>query len=504
VTNRFFPEIYYNWLSLFGGFIAAVALALILLFFGISMIFEFVANPYLGIVQFLILPVIMFFGLCLIPLGAFRIRRRIRKGKQGELHGWPLIDLNHKSHRNAVGIFAFGSILVILVSAVGSYQAFHYSESVEFCGKTCHEVMKPEYTAYQNSPHARVPCASCHIGPGAGWFVRSKLSGAYQVYAVLANNYPKPIPTPIKNLRPAQETCEQCHWPEKFFGAQEKRFNHYMYDEKNTHWPIDMLMKTGGGDLKTGQAQGIHWHMNTGFKIEYIGRDEKAQDIPWVRATELFTGRVTIYQNQQKPLTEEELANKLPRTMDCMDCHNRPSHIFDSPDHAVDIALLTDKVDKTLPKLKSVAVEAMSGEYATEKEAFHAIATKITEFYQTEYPALYQEKKKVIDDAILALQRSFSQNIFPEMKVRWTEYPGNLGHFASPGCMRCHNDVLASDKGLKITTDCNTCHSILSQGSGDMAEVSSSESGLEFVHPEDIGEEWKETGCFECHDGTQP
>ena len=177
-----------------------------------------------------------------------------------------------------------------------------------------------------------------------------------------------------------------------------------------------------------------------------------------MRATELATGRVTVYQNQQEPLTEEELETRQPRVMDCMDCHNRPSHIFDSPDHAVDIAILTEKVDRSLPKLKNISVEAMSEEYATEKEAFHAIATKITEFYQTEYPDLYQEKKKIVDDAILALQRTFSQNIFPEMKVRWTEYPGNLGHFASPGCMRCHNDVLASDKGLKMTTDCNACH----------------------------------------------
>jgi hypothetical protein len=187
-----------------------------------------------------------------------------------------------------------------------------------------------------------------------------------------------------------------------------------------------------------------------------------------------------------------------------MDCHNRPSHIFESPDRAVNLALLTDKVDKTLPEIKKIAVSAMAGEYATEQEAFHAIATQITEFYQTDYPELYKEKKSSIDAAILAIQHSFSQNIFPEMKVRWTEYPSNLGHFTSPGCFRCHNDYLQSDKGLKMTTDCNACHTILSQGSGEMAEVATSEAGLEFVHPEDIGDEWLETGCFDCHTGTAP
>ena len=184
-----------------------------------------------------------------------------------------------RSHRNAATIFAFGTVLVIFVSAVGGYQAFHYTESTEFCGATCHDVMYPEYTAYKHSPHARVACVECHIGPGADWWVQSKLSGAYQVYAVIADVYPRPIPTPIENLRPAQETCEQCHWPQKFFGGQQKRFNHYMYDEANTPWPINMLIKTGGGNPRTGQAEGIHWHMNIKNNVEYIARDEERQEV---------------------------------------------------------------------------------------------------------------------------------------------------------------------------------------------------------------------------------
>ncbi len=98
--------------------------------------------------------------------------------------------------------------------------------------------MEPEHTAYQNSPHARVKCVDCHVGSGAGWYVRSKLSGAYQVYAVLANVYPRPIPTPIKNLRPARETCEQCHWPSHFSGQKEVINTYFKSDEQNTRWTI--------------------------------------------------------------------------------------------------------------------------------------------------------------------------------------------------------------------------------------------------------------------------
>jgi hypothetical protein len=502
--DRKLPLAYYNWISVIGAYVASVSLLLIILFLGISVFFEFASNPYLGIIQFLVLPALLMFGLVLIPFGAWRQRRRIRKGIGEERRQWPRIDFNMKSHRNAAMIFAFGSVLVVFVSAVVSYQTFHYTESVEFCGTTCHIVMKPEYTAYQNSPHARVACAACHIGAGANWYVKSKLSGAYQVYATIVNNYPRPIPTPVANLRPAQETCEQCHWPEKFFGAQQKRFNHYEYDETNTAWPIDLLIRTGGGDPNTGQAHGIHWHMNIQNKMEYIARDEKRQDIPWVRMTDRTSGRVIVYQNKDNPLSADSITPANIRTMDCMDCHNRPSHIYHSPDYTLDEALLTGRVDASLPSIKEKAVAAMAKEYATDDEARHAIATEIADYYQSSYPEIYASRKAQIDASILAIQDVFSQNIFPEMKVRWDKYRSNLGHFESPGCFRCHNTAMVGEKDQPITTDCRACHNILSQGSGERTQFATNGDGLDFVHPVDIDDAWKETGCFECHSGVQP
>ena len=499
-----FPTAYYNWISIFGAYVASVAVLLIILFLGISFFFDFASNPYLGIVQFLILPGLMVLGLILIPLGAWLHRRRMRKSGVEDRRRWPRIDFNQRSHRNAAAIFAFGSIIVIFVSAVGSYQTFHYTESVEFCGKTCHDVMLPEYTAYQNSPHARVACVACHIGPGAGWWVKSKLSGAYQVYAVIVDNYPKPIPTPVSNLRPAQETCEQCHWPEKFFGSQQKSFQHYMYDENNTSWPINMLIKTGGADPSSGMAHGIHWHMNIQNKIEYIARDEKRQDIPWVRVTDRTTNRVSVYTNTDNPLTEEEIAAAEPRVMDCIDCHNRPSHIYNSPDHEVDMLLVSGRADSSLPDIKRIAVEAMAKVYETTEEAKAGIATRLSDYYEKQHPDIYQAKKESIDHSIEAVQYSFTQNIFPEMKARWDAYPSNLGHFISPGCFRCHNSSMVNETGNAVNTDCTACHLIIEQGSGDRAQVSPATKGLEFEHPEDIDEAWREMGCFECHSGTQP
>jgi hypothetical protein len=498
-----FPRFAYNPISIVGALIAVTATIVVLLLFVLSPL-GVGHNPYIGIIHFLVLPGFLWLGLVLIPIGMYRQWRAWKRGSRVVAPEWPQIDLNQARQRNAFFVFVFGTIVFVLLGLVGAYQGYEFTETVGFCGTTCHRVMKPEHTAYQNSPHARVRCTACHVGPGAGWYVKSKLSGAYQVYAVLADVYPRPIPTPVRNLRPAQETCEQCHWPEKFFGSQQRQFNNYMYDDENTHWPVNLLVKIGGGDPKTGQTAGIHWHMNIGVRVEYIARDEARQDIPWVRVTDRTTGRVTVYQDSESPMSEEEIASASPRLMDCMDCHNRPSHNYRPPDHAINTAILTQKIDRGLPAIKRIAVEAMAAEYETEEGALVGIANAITEFYSKEYPDVYRSRRTDVDAAILAAQEAYSQNIFPEMGVRWSKYPDNIGHLIYPGCMRCHGGRHRSDEGVAITSDCRACHTILSQGTGDRAQVATGPEGLDFVHPEEIDDAWREMGCFECHDGTQP
>lgn len=497
------PRLAYNWLSTIGAIIATITglLILVMLFITITAHIE---NPYLGIFIYMVLPPFLIVGLLLIPIGMWRQWRRVQRGEAEAELKWPYIDLNKRSHRNAFLIFVVGTLIFIVVGSVLSYQAYHFTESVSFCGTTCHSVMSPEHVAYQNSPHARVACTECHVGSGAGWYTKSKLSGLYQVYAVIANVYPRPIPTPVRNLRPAQETCEQCHWPRQFFGAQQRQFNHYMYNDSSSYWPINLLIRTGGGDPKTGQVAGIHWHMNIGFRVEYIARDEKRQDIPWVRVTDRQTGRTTVYQDETNPLKPEEVAAATPRTMDCMDCHNRPSHIYLSPDQAIDLNILTGRIDGSIPQIKKVAVENMAEEYSSGDSAKIQIANTITDYYRLNYADYYRENRVKIDDAILAVQDAFSQNIFPQMKVRWSEYPSNIGHFYSIGCMRCHLGNHKNEDGIAITHDCYSCHAIISQGTGALAQISMARNGLEFQHPEDIGDAWKETGCYECHSGTQP
>ncbi len=340
---------------------------------------------------------------------------------------------------------------------------------------------------------------ACHIGPGADWFVKSKLSGLYQVYATLADKYPRPIPTPIKNLRPARETCQQCHWPEKFFGARRVVNPHYLSDEANTPSPITLLINIGGGDDEHGRQEGIHWHMAVANKVEYIARDDARQQMAWVRVTGR-DGKSVEYNDAADPLTPEERAAAQPRTMDCMDCHNRPSHRFRSPVRAVNDALSAGRIDVTLPYIKREAVKALDAEYPDTPTALKSIDEKIRTFYAENYPQLSKDRPQDVDAAIEALRDIYGKNFFPEMKVTWRRYPDHIGHSQSPGCFRCHGSGLTSAEGKTITKDCNACHAILSQGAAAGQKTLSPE-GLVFQHPVDIGGMEQDGNCTACHSG---
>jgi hypothetical protein len=497
------PESSRNWLTLTGATIALISLFMIIFLFAVTSILNQNAS-YIGLVIYILLPAIMITGLLLIPIGMIFTSRRRRKESKKEKPAWPRIDLNDIRHRNAFFIFTVGTTIFLFLSAIGSYEAFHYTESVPFCGTVCHQVMHPEYTAYQNSPHARVACVDCHVGTGADWYVRSKLSGLYQVYATTFNLYPRPIPTPIENLRPARETCETCHWPEKFYARKLRIERHYLNDEENTPWDIHLTVKIGSEYSALGLVEGIHWHINPNVKIEYITTDEKHLSIPWVRYTDVKTGETVIYQDEEGALDENELKNYDIHTMDCMDCHNRPSHSYQPPAYFVNEAITADVIPNDLPEIKSQAMEICAEEFETTAEAISYIDETLTTYYTENYPELLEKKPQIVDRAINGLQNVYRKNIFPEMNVRWSAYPNQIGHLEFDGCFRCHNDRHTSEIGQIITKDCDLCHSIIAQGTpGEMTASSHGES-LTFQHPVDIDMVWQESLCTDCHTGLNP
>jgi len=483
-----------NYISLSGLVIVALALANIIVLVLIDLTSSR-SSPYIGLLAYMVLPVFLVLGLVLISVGIWRERHRRLTATAGEpmrLH----IDLTDPGHQSRLIFFGATVVVFTLLSAFGSYHAYHFTETTSFCGELCHTVMHPESVAHDHSPHARVACVDCHVGAGASWYVKSKLSGARQVVKTILNTYPRPIETPVANLRPASQTCEQCHWPRNFWGAQLKVFNHFAFNEENTPRQVRLLIKTGGGDPKAGLGvAGIHWHMNIANKIEYRS-DEKRQDIPWVRMT-APDGTVTEYTTSEA--TDESTAGLEQRRMDCVDCHNRPTHRYNPPDLSVDQAMAANRISPTLPWAKKVAVEALTADYKSTDEAVASIAQNIQQFYQEKYPKLALSRAGDVQNMVEETKRIFRENIFPEMKVDWRTHPDNVGHHYYKGCFRCHDGEHKSASGKTITKSCTACHTMLSQETGVLPVAVVTAQAI-FEHPIDIGE-LTEVNCADCHTG---
>ncbi len=415
-------------------------------------------HPYTGIVFFLFLPAVFLLGLLLMPVGALWRRHKLRAA--GQLPDeYPQIDLRAPTLRRALLLVGGATFLNVGIMGTASYRGIEYMDSVQFCGLTCHTVMAAEYTAYQNSPHQRVACVQCHIGPGAPWFVRSKLSGVRQVFAVTFHTYSRPIPSPVHNLRPARDTCEQCHWPQRFSGDKFLVCTKYSEDEKNTPLTTVLVLKIGGHTWQG--AVGIHGrHLDTDERIRYISIDSGRQVIPRVAYLD-DTGKTVEFISSEVKTTPEQLARGEHRTMDCVDCHNRPTHAFQMPERAVDQEMYEGRISPQLPYIKKKAVELLRAEYADRGTARQRIISALTEFYRTSYPDTYRGHRALVETAGEQVAAIYLRNVFPQMKVTWGTYPNNVGHEDFLGCFRCHDGNHASSDGRTLTNDCTACHTIL-------------------------------------------
>jgi nitrate/TMAO reductase-like tetraheme cytochrome c subunit len=481
------PSHFKNWLSLAGAITALGSLFAFVFLVAIDT-FTHARNPYVGILTYIVAPAFLILGLGLIFAGWWIRRRQARRHLEGDALPALSIDLSRPRDRHYLVVFGSGAVVFLLLTAFGSYQTYHFTESVEFCGETCHGVMQPEFTTYHHSAHARVSCAECHIGSGASWYVKSKISGSYQVYATLFAKYERPIRTPIRNLRPAQETCERCHWPEKFTGNLDRSYVHFLSDKNNTPYTVRLSLRVGGGQSGQGFFGGIHWHMNVANKVEYYASDPQRQTIPWIRMTSLSNGEVRVYRS---PDFKGNPPAGAIRVMDCIDCHNRPAHAFDTANEAVEIDMALGKISTALPYIKRTAVEALTAKYADVNQALEGIATTLR--------AKYHEGDELAP-TIAAAQRIYQENFFPQMRSDWRTYPNNIGHKDWPGCFRCHDNKHHTADGQESirSSDCNACHSILAQGRGeDLLKLTP--QGTIFKHPG--GDYDSDLTCSDCHNG---
>ncbi len=343
--------------------------------------------------------------------------------------------------------------VITLIALVAFAYTWEYTNSPDFCGTTCH-TMPPEYSAYLVSPHARVACVECHIGRGfIATRITRKAGDLRHVLDTLFRRYEFPIYA--KTLRPARETCEKCHYPEKFSDDSLREIKRFANDADNTPYSIYLTLKTGGGSKRQGLGRGIHWHIEN--KVLFLAIDPLEEQIPYVRVEE--NGKVTEYVDIDADIDPAQIDPRQLREMDCITCHNRITHLVLTPEDTVDQLLARGLISTAIPEIHRKAVEVYSQIFETTEQGLNHIAG-LAGYYKVVYPQFYAQNKELIDQAIRALQDAYARSVFPEQKSDWTTHPNNVGHKDSPGCFRCHDGKHLDTQGQAIRLECNLCHSI--------------------------------------------
>jgi hypothetical protein len=435
-----------HWLSLAGAALVATA-AISVLFVESHEIRGHADNPYVGILVFLIIPFVFFAGLALIPVGMYLGKREIRAGLAAS-------PFDRKVALRRIALFlGITAVINVLLGTQLTYRAVEYMETPNFCGSSCH-TMKPEMSAYAYSPHSRVECVDCHVVPGASGWISSKMNGTRQLIQTMFNSAPRPIPSALASNRlvPNSETCENCHWPQKFGGVRFRLFSKFAEDESNTRTDTVMLMMVGGERIA-----GIHdAHLAPGVHIRFAAADAARQSIPWVEYRNGSTNQTRTYVSPDPP---GEPRGQLPKyEMQCVDCHNRPTHTFELPERAIDKALAFGEIPSGLPFIKKEGVQLLKTDYRTSEDAAEKLPAGLINYYRQNYPEIYASRPGDIRLAAKTVLAIYNRNVFPDLKVTWGTYPNNLGHTDFPGCFRCHDGSHTTRDGTAITQDCTACH----------------------------------------------
>ncbi len=416
-----------------------------------AMFLDLLDNPYAGLVVFIGLPGIFVAGLLLIPIGMRLQRKALAEGRA--LEDWPVFDFRQPhTRRMSLVVLSLTAINVIIVLVAG-YGSLKWMESPEFCGAVCHEPMHPQYTAWDDAPHSNIHCVDCHIGEGGRAFLKYKMAGVRQLYHVVTNSVPRPIPG-VADMRLAFETCGKCHWPGRSIGDRVHVLRSYGDDEANTESATALTLHLGGPNTPGGR--GIHWHANPDLRIEYVYTDEERQKIPWVHVTRPDGSSEEFV---AEGVTRGQAPAGTQRRMDCIDCHNVVAHRIEaSAENAVDRAIASGSVSTSLPYVRREAVKLVQAKYDTTDAALSAIDQGLRGFYKAQSG---QVDAAALERAVTALKTVYQRNVFPVMNVTFGTYPNNLGHTSSPGCFRCHDGSLTTKSGTSIPSDCETCHKML-------------------------------------------
>ena len=441
-----------NRTSLIGGALTSAS-ALVLIGFWVVDVFGHGGsdNPYLGIIFDVALPGLFLLGLALIPIGIWRRQKQL-KAAGAVPTAYPTIDLQDPAFRHGIEFVVIATFINFVIVGTAAYRGVAYMDTPSFCGASCH-VMAPEFTAYHVSSHRDVACTECHIAPGVTGFVHAKVNGTKQLAMVMLHDYPQPIMAEGK-VPAASVTCLNCHNADRQIGDKLYIKTSYADDEKNTLTRTVAMLHVGGRD-GLGNLSGIHGaHLG---HIEFISTDSGNQTIPWVSKTNADGSVIEFVSSDAKgPPTGK------PHVMDCIDCHNRAAHSFETPEQALNRDLGAGTPSPLLPFIHKEGLELLKANYSSEEEAQTKIVAGLSKFYQDQYPEVWSAQRSQIDQAAKMLTTIYSRNVFPFMKVTWGAHPNNIGHNDYPGCFRCHDGSHNAKDGKSITNDCTTCHNLVS------------------------------------------
>ena len=287
---------------------------------------------------------------------------------------------------NFVVLVTFINFVIV---GTASFRGVAQMDKPSFCGQSCH-VMAPEWSAYHVSSHANVACTECHIASGMSGYVSAKLNGTRQLVHLVLGSYPRPIMAEGK-VPPANATCLHCHRPNKFIGDKLLVKTSYADDEQNSMTRTLVLLHVGGRD-QFGKLSGIHGaHLG---HIEYIATDTTLKQFPGSARLMPMAQQLSMCRAMLKsPIAGQK------RVMDCIDCHNRAAHSFDTPEAALNKAMAAGSPNASLPFVHKEGIALIKADYSSQEDATSKITAGLENFYRSQYPAVWSGKREQIDQA---------------------------------------------------------------------------------------------------------
>jgi hypothetical protein len=200
--------------------------------------------------------------------------------------------------------------------------------------------------------------------------------------------------------------------------------------------------------------------------------DSERQEMYWVELT-TPDGKTKVFTRGDEKVPDETEIARDARVMDCIDCHDRPTHLFQVPSKALDTVLQTHEDYRSLPYFKKQALEAIKGDYATHDAGMAQVKEAVTEYYKQNYQDLWQAKQDLVTRAAEEAAAVYGRSVFPAMKTNWETHPNNIGHDDFPGCWRCHDGEMSTADGKDtIPIDCETCHVFIVEDSSTLPDIS--------------------------------